>query len=91
MQAETPIHLRYPSLTKEEHQAIRALNGGEANEYQQKLCLSIIVKKFSATHQQPYISGNSGDTSFMCGRGYVGSRILKYINLPVTDGEKENV
>ncbi len=50
--------LRCEALTKEEHEALKALNKGEANAYQQKLSLSIIVNKFSRAHDLLYVPGS---------------------------------
>lgn len=72
-----------PEITKEEHQALQALHRGDANDHQQQLALYVIVNKFSRAHDTMFIPGESDQTSFLSGRGYVGSRILKYLKLPV--------
>lgn len=89
MASDLPRCFSTKKLTKEEHEAFKALSKGEATEYQQRLTTSIIVKNFSATHDQAYMSGSSEDTAFMLGRGFVGKQILKYINTTVKGDEDE--
>lgn len=70
-------------LDKPEIEAIKALYKGEADEYQQKLCLSVIVNKFSRTHDMLYIPGSFDQSSFISGRAFVGQKILKVVNIPI--------
>jgi hypothetical protein len=69
--------------TKEEVIALQCLHRGEANEYQQKLALKVIVNDFCRAHDALYIPGSFDQTAFLNGRAFVGQRILKYINIPV--------
>lgn len=71
------------ALTKEEHEALKALNNGEANASQQRLSLAIIIHKFSRAHNLLYIPESFDQTSFINGRAFVGQQILKHINIPV--------
>lgn len=74
---------RCAELTKKEHAALKALNEGNADEYQQKLCLAIIVNTFSRTHDLCYIPDSQDQSTFISGRAFVGQKILKYLNIPV--------
>lgn len=75
--------LRCESLTKAEHEALKALNNGEANAYQQKLSLSIIINKFSRAHDLLYVPGSFDQSALLNGRAFVGQKILKHLNIPV--------
>ncbi len=75
--------LRCEALTKDEHEALKALNKGEANAYQQKLSLSIIIHKFSRSHDLLYIPDSFDQSAFINGRAFVGQKILKHLNIPV--------
>jgi len=79
---------RYKALTKEEHQALTSLNKGEANEYQQRLALSVIVNKFSRAHNTLYIPDSFDQSAFLNGRAFVGHEILKHLQIPV--GQLDN-
>lgn len=74
-----------PGLTKDEHHALIRLAAGSADEYTQKLALSVIVKKLARTHDQPFVPESDRQTSFLAGRMYVGQQLLKYINNPPKD------
>lgn len=70
-------------LDKREIEAIKALSEGEATGYQQKLALTIIINKFSRAQDLLYVPNSSDETSFLNGRGFVGQKILKIINVPI--------
>lgn len=70
-------------LGKREIEAIKALGSGEADEYQQKLVLHIIVNDFSRTHDLCYIPDSQDQSTFISGRAFVGQKILKYLNIPI--------
>lgn len=72
-----------PDLVKEEHIALKELHKGTADEYQQRLALSVIVNKFSRAHDVLFIPGSSDQSVFLNGRAFVGQKILKYLNIPV--------
>lgn len=76
-------------LTKAEHAAIRALRDGDADSYQQKLALKVIVNKFSRSHDGLYIPDSFDQSSFLSGRAFVGQKILKYLNIPVGKLQEE--
>lgn len=78
-----PECFRCKELDKEEHEAIKALGKGEANPFQQKLALSVIVNKFGRSHDLLYIPGGFDESAFLNGRAYVGQQILKYLKIPV--------
>ena len=71
-------------LTQREHIAVQAVAAGEADEYQQKLFVKVIVDKFSRSHDLAYVPDSPDQTTFLAGRGFVGKKILKYINKPVS-------
>ena len=77
------IATQTPALTKQEHEAPKALHPGHADEYQQRLALQVIVNKFSRAHDMSYVPGSFDQSSFLAGRGFVGQKILKYLNLPI--------
>lgn len=70
-------------LTKPEHEALKALHAGEADEYQQQLALKVIVNVFSRAQDMTYIPGSFDQTAVLSGRAFVGQKILKYLNIPV--------
>jgi len=70
-------------LDKIDVEAIKALNAGDATPHQQKLALSIIVNKFSRSQDLLFIPNSSDETAFLNGRGFVGMKILKIINVPI--------
>jgi len=73
----------YQELTRQETEALKALNKGEADEGQQRLALYAIVNKLCRAHDVLYIPGSHDRSAFLSGRGFVGAKILKYINIPV--------
>jgi hypothetical protein len=85
------IEIQTPALTKEEHTALQLLHEGQADSYQQQLALKVIVNKFSRAHDMTYIPGPTGEraSAFLSGRGFVGQKILKYLNLPIGKLEEE--
>lgn len=72
-----------PSLDKRDIEAIKALSKGEASEYQQKLALAVICNKFSRAQDLLWVVNSPDETSFLNGRGFVGKKILKIINVPI--------
>lgn len=74
---------KYPPVTKEEHLAIKAVFAGEADQYQQKLALAMIINKFSRSHEMLYYPDSFDQTSFINGRAFVGQQVLKLLNIPV--------
>jgi len=76
-------------LDKEEHQAIKALQRGDASEYQQRLALKVIINVFSRSHDMLFIPGAADQTVFMNGRAFVGQKILKYLNIPIGKLQEE--
>lgn len=70
--------------TKAEAKALKLLSTGEADERQQKRALDWIIKQAALTYDQPYRPGGEEggrDTTFACGRMFVGQQIVKLINL----------
>ena len=90
MSSDTPEQFRYKPLDKEQVVALRALEKGEASPAQQRLALSVIVKNFSRTHDVLYLPGSFDGSAFLTGRGFVGTLILKYLNIPLGQLNKEN-
>lgn len=72
-----------PDLDKQEIESLKALGKGEADEFQQKLALAVIVNKFARAHDLPYIPGSFDQSSFISGRAFVGQKILKILNVPI--------
>ena len=89
MSNKIPNCLQVEELDKQEHIAIKNLSKGEASEYEQKLALSVIVKKFAREGDLLYVPSNPDETAFLNGRAYVGTRIKKYITLPVRENTNE--
>ena len=61
--------------------AIKALNSGNANEAQQKRALKWIIEIAAATYDLPYRPESDRDTTFACGRMFVGQQIVKQLKL----------
>lgn len=79
---------RYTDLTKKEHQALKSISKGEADEYQQRLALAVIVNKLSRAHNTLYIPDSFDQSAFLSGRAFVGHEILKVLQIPV--GQLQN-
>lgn len=90
----TPQELYVESLTEEEIGAIKAQYAGEADAYQQRLLLRVVINKFSRAQDLLYIPGDTHATAFINGRAFVGATLLKHLKLPVgalipsDDGDK---
>lgn len=78
------ISLQVEQVWRHEHEAIKALSEGRADEYQQGLALSVIVNKFSRAHDMGYIPDSFDQTAFLAGRSFVGKQIVKYTKLSVS-------
>ena len=78
-----PQCFKYEELTNEEHIALKELAKGNADEYQQRLALKIIVNSFSRTHDNCFIPGEPDQGNFIAGRAFVGQQILLHLNVPV--------
>lgn len=78
-----PVELQSQPIEQFEHEAIRALETGTATEYQQKLALSVILKKWCRVHDLAYIPNDTHASAFMAGRQFVGKRIEYALNKPV--------
>jgi len=76
--------LECDELDKEEIIAIKMVYKGEATESQQRLALYAIVNKLSRSHDLLYMPGSFDETAFLAGRGFVGQKILMYLNIPVS-------
>ena len=76
-------------LNKYERAALKALNKGEADEYQQRLSLEVIIKKFSHAHDLMYIPDSFDQSAFMAGRAFVGQKILLTLNIPIRQSKEE--
>jgi len=77
-----------PKLTRQEHVALKAVAKGEADEGQQTLAISALIKKICVTHDQAYIPGDDRATAFVCGRQFCGYKLLKFINTPVENNNE---
>ena len=67
-----------PRLSRQDHEAIRALYNGEASESQQRLALEVIVKKFAQPQDLLFVPGAPDETGFVNGRAFVASQIRYY-------------
>lgn len=76
---------RTDELTVSEHRAIKALVGGSANEEQQKLAVTVIVKKLARYGDVPFIPGEPDSSAFLSGRGFVGARIRLLANAKINE------
>ena len=74
------VALQVPTLTRQEHIAIKTLAKGEATADQQVLALEVIVKNFSRAFDLAYIPGSFDESAFLSGRGFVGQQITKAMN-----------
>ena len=72
-----------PTVEDQEHIALQAVYAGTADAYQQRLALQVIINKFSRAQDVLFVPGAPDQGAFLAGRGFVGQRILKYLNLPV--------
>lgn len=88
--ANKPQCFKYTLLTKEEHEALKCLYTGTANEYQQRLCLRVIVNNFARSHDNCFIPGEPDQSNFIAGRAFVGQQILLHLNLPVGKLSEDN-
>ncbi len=83
MAVKKPVCFKCKELNKSEIQAIKALGKGEADEYQQKLALKIIINDFSRAHDLCYIPDSQDQSTFISGRAFVGQQILLHLNIPI--------
>lgn len=78
---DTPQAFKIPALTLPEVQAIRALEVGEADPYQQRLALDCMLKKLCRVYDTHFIPESDRQTAFLEGRGFVGQNLLKFMRL----------
>lgn len=81
--SDAPEGLRVLALDTDEILALKALYDGNANEYQQRQALTVIVNKFSRAQDVLFIPGAADQTAFLNGRAFVGMQILKYLKVPI--------
>ena len=81
MTDKTPQAFRIPSLTVYEVQAIRALEVGEADAFQQRLALDCILKKLCRVYDVHFVPDCDRSSVFLEGRGFVGQNLLKFMRL----------
>lgn len=86
MAQHKPVSLRVDEITKQERTALKLLSTGEANQSQQLLALSVIVKKLSRAYDLAFVPGATDESAFLAGRGYVGQLITRLLNEPVDKG-----
>ena len=85
-----PECFRVTRVTRAEHTALKMLRTGEADAYQQKLALQVIVNKFCRTHDIQFIPGSPDESAFISGRAFPGQQILKHLTLPVGQLKEED-
>ena len=61
-----------PALKKHEVNAIKAMFDGEADEFQQKTAMDVIMNKLGNAKDMSYRSKSERDTAFLEGRRFVG-------------------
>ena len=91
MTRTVPQALAVAPVTIEETQALKALSDGDASPFQQKLALSLIMKKFSRVYDIPFLEGSPDGSAFLMGRGFVGNRIDLHLKQPITVLHPEEV
>lgn len=65
--------------------ALQAVFKGEADASQQRRALEWIIHRAAETYDEPFRSNADGgdrDTAFALGKRFVGSQIVKLINMP---------
>lgn len=73
-----------PPITEEEHIALQMVYAGTAEPHQQRLAISLIVKKFCQPQDLLFIPGKPDETGFINGRAFPAAKIRHYVNTPVT-------
>lgn len=83
---DLPHCLKAP-FSKQEQMAFRALLEGNASADQQKLALNWMINIGARTYDVPFQLDDESNrqTVFMCGRAFVGKRIVTMLNGPVVD------
>jgi len=66
--------------TAEEEYAVQAVASGKADEGQQVLAISVILKKLSRAYDLSYIPGKPHESAFLAGRSFVGMNLTRIIN-----------
>lgn len=79
-----PEAFKSGALSVQEVYALQSLEEGNADEYTQKLALSVIVNKLCRTYDQHFVPGDKDSTNFLLGRAYPGQQIIKYLRLNPT-------
>lgn len=79
-----------PPILKSEALAIKALSQGKADEHQQVLALAVIIKKLARAYDVHFTPGEPDASAFLAGRGFVGQKLTKYINVSINDLEVVN-
>ena len=64
---------------------MQALAQGKASSTQQQRALDWIIKKASATYDEPFRPGRPDLVSYMLGRRSVGLAIVKLLNLKIKE------
>ena len=77
-------------IDEQEMRALKALNRGDAGEYEQRLALSVIILKLSRAYRQTWVQGQPDSTSFLAGRAFVGQQIARILNIPVEGSPRED-
>jgi hypothetical protein len=64
--------------------AVQALSRGEATPEQQKFCLNWLINVAAATYNETFSSDGDRETSFACGRRFVGLNLVKLLHINVS-------
>jgi len=76
-----PAQLQPAPWDKKHLFAVKAVAAGTATEHQQRLALQWIIEQAAGTYQTSFSPDNHSLTDFAEGRRFVGSQIVKLINL----------
>jgi len=70
-------------LDELEVRALKSLYRGDADPYQQRLALQVIVNKFARLSQPAFVPGDPGQGAFLAGRQFVALMLMDTINRPL--------
>jgi len=70
--------------------AVRAVAAGKASEHQQMLAMKWIIEQAAGTYQTSFSPDNHSLTDFAEGRRFVGTQLVKLINLDPEKLKKED-
>ena len=86
-----PAFLINEAISEQEVYALRAIEDGTADAYQQRLALRCIVTKISGAYDQEFVIGSADQSAFRGGRSFVGKTLIKLLktDLDVLLGDEQ--